>query len=238
MFIAKRPAATRLVKVLAGAGIALALAACGSDYDSPPPDLVLKGTAAVGAAIVNAPVSVVCKTGTGTATTAADGTYTVNVASGTGPCVLTVTTAGGATLRSIAAGSGNVNITPLTELLVSYIAVQTGAGASASPSALVANANVNTVMTNNTVFNATVSRVVAQVQAAAGAGVTVPSDFLTAPLVAKSATNPTGNALDQVLDALRARNVITATGAPAPTVVAAVQTEASRNTITGATGGT
>jgi hypothetical protein len=238
MYIAKRRTATLILNLLTVAGLAGLVSACGSDDDAPAaPSLQIKGTAAVGAAIANGPVSVTCKSGTGSATTNGNGEYTVDVTNGTAPCVLTVTTAGGATLRSISNG-GATNITPLTELLVSYIATQSGAGANASPATLATNANVNTVMTNTTVFNATVNRVINVVKAQAGTDLVIPTDFLTASLVAKSASNPNGNALDQVLDTMRTRNVITSTGAPAATVVTATQTDAARNTITGATGGT
>ncbi|BDT60622.1 hypothetical protein MasN3_41160 [Massilia varians] len=243
----KLNAAAKLVLM---AGVAATLAACGGGNDSPAPTpttppppppvsyaISISGTAATGAAIANATVTAVCKTGTATAASGADGAFTVRVAApGEGPCILSVTQ-NGVTLRSIAAGDGaKANITPLTEMLVSYIAVSSGAGTGATPAQLAANANVKTVVTNATMMSATVNRLVQIVSTATGGSVAVPTDFLSAALVPKSATNP-GNAQDAILEALKARNVVDANGAVAPAVLTNVRNDAAKNTVTGGTGG-
>ena len=239
------------IKLVLMAGVAATLAACGGGSDSPAPvattpppppppvsyAITISGTAATGAAIANATVTANCKTGTATAASGADGSYTVRVAApGEGPCILSVTQ-NGVTLRSIASGDGaKANITPLTEMLVSYIAVSSGAGANATAAQLAASANVKTIITNATMLSATVNRVVQIVSTATGGSVAVPTDFLSATLVPKSATNP-GNAQDAVLEALKARNVVDANGAVAPAVLTNVRKDAAENTVTGGTGG-
>jgi hypothetical protein len=119
-----------LVSVIAAA----ALSACGGGSDtqsSAPqapitPTTRIAGTAAVGAALSNATVQAKCANGSGTATTAADGTFTISIPNATRPCVLSVAAPDGTTLHSIVdAGAGTdavANITPLTELITASIA--------------------------------------------------------------------------------------------------------------------
>jgi hypothetical protein len=238
-------------KWLLAAGMVSSLVACGGDGGNdpvtPPPvpkkTLTVVGTAATGLAISGGAVNATCRVGTGTATTAADGTYTV-VASSTaadavGPCVLAVNTSAGATLRSFATGDGTrANITPLTELLVSYVATQTGAGATATPAALVANTTLQTTVANPTLLSASVTNLIDVIKKTAGSDVVIPTNFLNTTMTAATATNPNaGDALDKVLDTLKARAVITATGAPSTAVAQAAVQNAAQHTITGATGG-
>ncbi|MCY1329979.1 hypothetical protein D9M69_156000 [compost metagenome] len=114
-------------------GLAAAvLTACGGgggDSEAPAssaPATKISGTAAVGAALGNASVQAKCASGSGTATTAADGTFTIDIPNATRPCVLSVTTPDGTTLHSVVeAGSGTTataNITPLTELITASLA--------------------------------------------------------------------------------------------------------------------
>lgn len=242
---------TTTFKWLLAAGMVSTLVACGGDGGSdpvtPPPvpkkTLTVVGTAATGLAISGGSVNATCRVGTGTATTGADGTYTV-VASSTaadavGPCVLAVNTSAGATLRSFATGDGaRANITPLTELLVSYVATQSGAGSAANPATLVANSGVQTVLSNQTVLQASVTNLIDVLKKTAGSDVVIPTDFLNKPMTAATATNPnSGDALDKVLDTLKARAVITATGAPSTAVAQAAVQNAAQHTVTGATGG-
>jgi hypothetical protein len=109
-----------------------ALAACGgSDGGStpvpPPPPapavLAVSGTAATGAAIAGGLVEVKCATGSGSVSTAPDGTYQVDVTSGVLPCVLRATGGGGVLHSLVATGGASVvaNITPLTELLAANV---------------------------------------------------------------------------------------------------------------------
>lgn len=105
---------------------ALALAACGGDGSgSPatPSSVTIAGTAAKGAALPGAAVSIKCAAGTGTATTAADGRFTVTITGASLPCALRVVGTDGSVFHSGVAGTGTTgtfaaNITPLTELLM------------------------------------------------------------------------------------------------------------------------
>ena len=89
--------------------------------------MTIGGTAATGAAIAAGTVEVKCATGTATGMTESNGNYTVEVSGGVLPCVLRVTS-GTVVLHSLVveppdAGAAIVaNITPLTELLVANVA--------------------------------------------------------------------------------------------------------------------
>ncbi|MEM5431045.1 hypothetical protein [Cupriavidus oxalaticus] len=123
-------------RLLLAAIAAAALSACGGGSDSAAPSgtpaapatptTKVSGTAAVGAALPNATVQAKCASGSGTATTAADGTFTISIPDAKRPCVLSVTTADGTTLHSVVeAGTGTsavANITPLTELITASLA--------------------------------------------------------------------------------------------------------------------
>ncbi|MBS0343596.1 MAG: hypothetical protein JSS56_24085 [Proteobacteria bacterium] len=138
-----------LTKSVAACAVALVIAGCGGGGGSnsggpvaattPPattaddPSLQLSGTAATGAALVDASVAVKCASGEGTATTDANGTYSLKLTGGALPCVIKVTgTQGGVevTLHSLTeagtAGADGVtsaaaNVTPLTELVVAQL---------------------------------------------------------------------------------------------------------------------
>lgn len=189
--------------------LTLSLAACGGGSDgSAAPDtqsagtptaLTLTGTAATGAALASAPVEAKCSGGNGSATTAADGGFTVNLPSGAAlPCVLKVTGPGGA-LFSLATGSGSsarANVTPVTSLVVTHLAGGTAASyfdawSTSAASALTATAAQQSV----DAVKATL---------AAGGVDLSGTDVLAGPLVAANGS-AAGNAYDQALDALNAR---------------------------------
>lgn len=100
------------------------LAACGggggASSSTTAPALQISGTAATGAAIASGTVEAKCLAGTGTATTNADGSYTVTVASGVQPCILRATDPiTHMQLHSVVeAGATSANITPATDLVV------------------------------------------------------------------------------------------------------------------------
>ena len=186
------------------------LAACGggSSAPTPPPPpppppaatLSLTGTAATGAAIAGATVTAKCNGGTGTATTAAKGTYSIALTAGTLPCVLKVTRTAG-DLYSVATGTGataTANITPFTQMIV---ANQTGKDPAAyftdfgaaditaltSSSVSTAQAAVVAVLKNNGIDTAS-----------------LPVDLIAGALVAATGSTA-GNAYDLALDALNAK---------------------------------
>lgn len=116
-----------------------ALAACGgggggndAGPTSPPSStsITIAGTAAKGAQLAGAAVSVKCASGTPAAaavTTAGTGAYSITLGGATLPCALRVTGSGGEIFHSLVAGSGNsgsftANLSPLTEMLVARLA--------------------------------------------------------------------------------------------------------------------
>lgn len=127
-------------KLLAVAVAAATLSACGGGGDNATtggttttttttpatPTTKIGGTAATGAALAGATVQAKCATGSGSATTAADGTFTIEIPNAVRPCVLSVQVPNGPVMHSIVdAGSGTAavaNITPLTELVTAAIA--------------------------------------------------------------------------------------------------------------------
>lgn len=175
---------------------AAVLAACGGDdSDSDPPpapsSITLSGTAAKGAALAGAAVSVKCAAGTGATTTGADGKYSVTLSNASLPCALKVVGTEGSTFHSIVAGGGNsgsftANLSPLTEMVVAQVA-------GASPAAYFGSFG-----SGSAVSAAKASAAVAYVQAALASAASLGGiNPLTDPLVV-------GNALDQKIDAVMA----------------------------------
>ncbi len=161
--------------------------------------LTLSGTAATGAAISGGPVAVKCASGTGTATTNTDGSYTVSVANGALPCLVKVTAADGTVLHSVATGTGasaSVNVTPATQLIVASLSGRDPAAYftafDATAAAAVTSAQVATAQT----------AVVATLKAA-GVDLSALGDLITGSLK-PAAGGVAGNAYDVALDALKA----------------------------------
>jgi len=182
---------------------AVVVSACGGGGgdSTPAPTVTTKvsGTAATGAAMGNVTVQAKCASGSGSATTAADGTFTINIPDAKRPCVLSATAADGTVLHSIVeAGSDasvTANITPLTELITAALAQgstktffdQFDAGAQAR----LTPANLTTAQSNVRL-------------ALAGTVELLGFDPLKDQLVA--ATNGSaGNAMDRLLDKLADR---------------------------------
>lgn len=120
------------MKTLATAAVLAALAGCGGGgRDSTTGGmttlgpLTLSGVVAARAAATGQSVDVKCASGTGTATSNADGSYTVTVTDGQLPCVLRAKGTADGDLYSVATGTGRTaiaNLTPLTQLVVASMA--------------------------------------------------------------------------------------------------------------------
>lgn len=185
--------------------LAAVLSACGggggdtaAPTPTPPPpagSVTLTGIAARGAALAGAAVSIKCAGGSGSATTSASGAYTVDIAGASLPCAFEVSATDGTVLHSLRAGSEssgsfNVNITPLTELVVASAAGAapvtffSGYAAASAPSAAAVAQAIDTVRS-----------------ATAGVIDLTGVNPISDTLVAASAGTP-GNALDQKIDAL------------------------------------
>ncbi len=189
------------------AGSVLALAGCGGSSGgitsaSTAPaaaPITLSGTAAGGAAIAGGAVNAKCATGSGTATTAADGSYTLTV-TGIAPCMLQVTDPTNAAkvyYSAVPAGATTANITPLTSLVVANAIGADPATAYTSFSSTTQAAITSTAITT------AVSNVST---ALAGIGVSIPAGTnpVTATFTAATETKA-GSALDQQIDALAAK---------------------------------
>jgi hypothetical protein len=193
----------KLTAAMAGI-LTLTLAACGggSTPDTGTPStLTISGTAATGAAVAEGAVSVKCASGTGSATTNADGTYTVSIVGGTAPCLIkvTATDATGATtdlFSAIEPGQTLANVTPLTQMVV--------ASALGADPATVFATGVDTSTAGNLSTDRLAAAVTTVQNVASSLGLDLSGiDPLKATLVAAT-DNTTGNTQDQVIDGLMA----------------------------------
>jgi hypothetical protein len=124
---------------LIGVAGALTLGLAGCDDGESGPSSALTGTAAVGAPIVGAAVTLKCTGASAdivTDLTDANGVFSVSKAdmeavNAAPPCALQITS-GGITLFSIAESTGRANISPLTNLVVARAIVASGAAANAA----------------------------------------------------------------------------------------------------------
>ena len=195
----------RFFKITASVlGAVLLATACGSDEsssggDGPTGPITVTGTAATGLAIADSPVDIRCKTGTATATTAADGTYSVELAEDAElPCLLRVTQPGGPMLHSVlGSGSTVANITSVTDLVVARLA-----GGSAADYFDGFDTDAATALEEDGDIQGATDAVVA-ILAEAGVdfGPDIVDNVLTGTLVAAQGGAP-GNAYDQQLDVL------------------------------------
>jgi hypothetical protein len=180
---------------------AIALAACGGSDDPPAAAgdgggggtvaLSIGGTAAMGAAIAGGTVDAQCAVGDGAVTTAADGSYVLQIQDGKLPCTLRVVSGDGATvLHSAAAGSGNsarANLTPATELAMAQLYGR-------NPAAVHDNFNATAVVALTPAALQAAARAITTLLA--GVGVAIGGDPISGPLAI-------GDANDQALDALK-----------------------------------
>ncbi|OLL27316.1 hypothetical protein BTH42_33430 [Burkholderia sp. SRS-W-2-2016] len=213
---------------------ASALVACGGANDSgSSPGATVSGTAAVGAALANANVTLTCKNGSGSATSDSKGAYkaTFNF---DGPCAVTAT-GGSVSIHSFAAGSGTYNVTPLTELLLSYLAGQLGTTESGLLAGIASNATYQNALANSTVIANAEAAVVKLIKDTYGITLSTTS-FLTV-----SFTPGTAGA-DADLDTLLKAGAISSDGQPAAALAAAAVAAGQEAPLgsgsSGSTGGT
>ncbi|MGF6773716.1 hypothetical protein P3T18_006230 [Paraburkholderia sp. GAS199] len=210
-----------------------ALVACGGGGSGSAPGATVSGTAAKGAALANASVTLTCKNGAGSATADANGAYKATFQFD-GPCAITAS-GGGVTVHSFAAGAGTYNVTPLTELLLSYLAGQLGTTVSGLLSGISSNPNYQNALASSTVVANAQAAVVTLIQKTYGITLSS-SSFLTV-----SFTPGTAGA-DADLETLLAAGAITSDGQPAPALAAAALAAGAASPISsgsnGSTGGT
>lgn len=222
------------MKLLAIVLGSLALSACGGGDSSTPSTptstiLTVTGTAATGLAIPGATVTGKCKVGAGTATTLADGSYTLSITDGQLPCVLQITNPiDGIKLHTLVSGTGNTavaNITPLTEMTTARVLgsepnVFFAAFDAAAATQKVTSTNIATAQTAiGLVFTGTVDTT--------GIG-----NFITTPLAAATQGSPTsGDAQDKLLDALKLKLTSAQIGTIATALAGNQTTDAIKQTV-------
>ncbi|CAE6770593.1 hypothetical protein R69927_01006 [Paraburkholderia domus] len=208
------------------------VAACGGGGNSA--NGSISGTAAVGAALANASIQLACKNGTGSASANANGAYSATFQFD-GPCAITASS-GAITIHSLASGSGTFNVTPLTQLLLSYLAGQLGTTVDGLLSGITTNASYQSALANPTVI-ANAEAGVAQLLKTKYGITLSSSSFLTVSFA------PGQPGADADLDTLLAAGAITSDGQPAASLAAAAVTAGAASPISsgsnaGATGGT
>ncbi|WP_454873204.1 carboxypeptidase regulatory-like domain-containing protein [Paraburkholderia xenovorans] len=211
---------------------AAALTACGGGGN--PALGSVSGTAAVGAPLANASVQLACKNGTGSATANANGAYKAAF-NFDGPCSITASS-GAITIHSFAAGTGTYNVTPLTQLLLSYLAGQLGTTVDGLLAGITSNSSYQSALTNSTVI-ANAEEKVAQLLKTMYGITLSSSSFLTVSFT------PGQPGADSDLDALLAAGAITSDGQPVASLAAAAVSAGAAsplpgNASGGATGGT
>lgn len=227
-------------------GIALAtslflLAACGGGGDSTsstaapasptaPSSLTIAGTAATGAAIANTPIEVECANGaTASATSAANGDFTLQVPNGVAPCLLGLEVQGGE-LLSIFAGQERANITPLTQLLVAYFAGRAGLPANFTAEQLLAQNNIESLVTTEN-LNAGLAAVRMQILNAYGIDIGV--NFLNEQIVTPDENGMGANEADGRLEALQTAGGVNENGTPMASDNSAVNSQGNTDMSTG-----
>ncbi|WP_459620028.1 carboxypeptidase regulatory-like domain-containing protein [Burkholderia sp. 3C] len=189
----------------------------------------ISGTAAVGAAMANASITVACVQGTGASTATSAGAFTVSFAF-SGPCSITGST-GTATLHSLANGSGTFNVTPLTELMLVYLAAELGTDLNGLLGGLASNTAYQSAVVNSGNLSAAQGGVATVLKSMFNITLST-SAFLT------TAFTPGQPGADADLDALQAAGAFTSAGTPSAALLAAVAAAGTAaNRPTGGTGG-
>jgi hypothetical protein len=226
----------RVLKISPIALLSVGLVACGGGGGSSRG--TVSGTAAVGAALANASVQLTCKNGSGSTTTDSNGAYSATFHFDA-PCAITATS-GGVTIYSFASASGTYNVTPLTELLLDYIAAAEGTTLSTLVAGISSNSTYQAAVTNSSLI-ASGENAIAQLLSQQYGVSLATNSFLTASFT------PGQPGLDSNLDALQSAGAINSDGTPSSSLLAAVvaagssvgkgASSGSGSTATGGTGG-
>lgn len=226
------PMFRRACAALAATAAAFTLAACGDNARL----LRVAGTAAVGAPVAGT-VTASCASGQGTARSSANGTYTVDVTDGVGPCLLKITpdNAALAPMYSMAVGTGSsftANISPLTNMLVTYLRAVPGVSA-VSPEAWFELPATRALLSQpQEVERRVANDFIPAVKQLLPSFPLTNKGFLNAPFTATA-----GDPVDDALEALRLSSVVTPAGAPSPNTATTLTTAASSAPPVTSTGG-
>ncbi|WP_341316280.1 hypothetical protein WN982_33350 [Paraburkholderia sp. IMGN_8] len=186
------------------------LAACGGGGGSGSASnmsttIAFAGTTATGKALANATITINCVQGSMSVAADSNGNYHATLGAVT-PCLIT-STSGATVLLSTAFAGGTYNVTPETDLLLSYLAAQLGTTESILVTAFATNTRFQQVLANQNDVLTAQSAVVQNLQQKYGLTLTTPN-FLTASF----AVGQPG--VDSDLEALRAKGAIDANGQP------------------------
>ncbi|KVH66307.1 hypothetical protein WJ41_24890 [Burkholderia ubonensis] len=211
------------------------LAGCGggSDSNSTTPSnaslATISGTAATGAPMANAAITIACKSGNGSGTADANGAFSISFVFA-GPCAITGTN-GTTTQHSFASGGGTFNVTPLTEMLLTYMAAQLGTDLNGLLTGLTTNPTYQGALTSPLAVASAQNGVIQTIKNETGVTVSA-SSFLTTPF------KPGQAGQDADLETLKSNGALTRTGQPSPTLLDKVKTAgAAAGKPTGGTGG-
>ncbi|MEA3083315.1 MAG: hypothetical protein QOC89_1012 [Paraburkholderia sp.] len=189
--------------------------------------VALTGTAATGKALANAQVNINCAQGSISVGADVNGNYRATLHAAM-PCLITATSSA-TVLHSVAFAGGTYNVTPETDLLLSYVAAQLGtnesgliAGFPASTLFQQALANPNNLLTAQ-------AAVAQNIQQTYGVSLSTPRFLTTSFTVGQPG-------VDSDLEALLARGAIDANGEPDTKALALMATAGAAHPITVAPG--
>lgn len=195
----------------------------------------IAGTAATGKALANAMIAIDCAQGSATVAADANGNYQATLGASM-PCLITATS-GGTILHSVAFAGGTYNVTPETDLLLTFLAAQLGTNESGLIAGFATNVQFQQALQNQTNVVSAQAAVVQNLQQKYGVALSAPS-FLTSTFTVGQPGE------DADLEALFARGAIDANGEPDPAAVtliasmgAAQPIATSPGTGSGGTGG-
>ncbi|WP_211610989.1 hypothetical protein [Paraburkholderia haematera] len=195
----------------------------------------ITGTAATGKALANATVSINCARGSMSVAADANGNYHATFGA-LMPCMIAATS-GGTMLHSAAFASGTYNVTPETDLLLSYLAAQLGTNESGLIAGFTANTQFQQTLDNQADVLAAQAAVVRGLQQKYGVTLSTPNFLSTAFTVGQPGE-------DSDLEALLARGAIDTNGEPDAVAVTLMVTMGAANPLatspgtgTGGTGG-
>jgi hypothetical protein len=153
----------------------------GSGNAGSPSMISIAGTAATGKALAGATISIDCARGSMSVAADANGSYQATFSAAM-PCMI-VATSGGTMLHSAAFAGGTYNVTPETDLLLSYLAAQLGTNESGLIAGFATNTQFQQTLQNQTDVLTAQAAVVQNLQQKYGVTLSTPN-FLTTPFTA------------------------------------------------------
>ncbi|CAE6815082.1 hypothetical protein R69658_05585 [Paraburkholderia aspalathi] len=196
----------------------------------------IAGTAATGKALANATISINCARGSMSVTADASGNYHAAFSAAM-PCMIAATS-GGTTLHSAAFAGGTFNVTPETDLMLSYLAAQLGTNESGLIAGFATNTQFQQTLQNQTNVLTAQAAVVQNLQQKYSVTLSTANFLTTAFTVGQPGE-------DSDLEALLSLGAIDANGEPDAAAVSLIATTGaahpiatSPNTGTNGTGGT